>query len=254
VGIGSGIGNAASEGQESEIGQPMARILVESRERLGDALARDLERRAGAAIAARGRFSLALPGGSVAEAFLPVLSRAAIDWSRVDLFFGDERAVPPEHSDSNFALAKRLLLDPVAARVHRLRGESEDLGAEASRAEHDLVETAGPDGALDVALLGVGPDGHVCSLFPGHPALRENARLIAVVEDSPKPPPRRITLTLPALRRARCVAVAAFGAAKADVVAEAVGNPDSTLPVALVVRQARDAWLLLDPAAAAGLR
>lgn len=231
----------------------MARILIESSRLLGEACARDLEERARASIAARGRFSMALPGGSVAESFLPVLAKAAIDWRRVDLFFGDERAVPPEHADSNFAAAKRLLLDHVAAQVHRIRGEAKDLAAEAGRAERELVETVGAEGTLDVALLGVGPDGHVCSLFPGHAALRDEARLLSVVEDSPKPPPRRLSLTLRALREARLVVVVAFGAAKAAAIEAAVCDPDSALPVGLVLRQARDAWLFLDPPAAARL-
>ncbi len=228
----------------------MARILIESSRLLSEACARDLEERARAAITARGRFSLALPGGSVAESFLPAMAKAAIDWARVDLFFGDERAVPPEHPDSNFAHAKRLLLDHVAAQVHRIRGEAQDLAAEAGRAERELIETVGVEGVLDVVLLGVGPDGHVCSLFPGNAALHEEARLLSVVEDSPKPPPRRLTLTLRALRAARLVVVAAFGATKAESVEAAVCDPDSALPVGLVLRQARDAWLFLDPAAA----
>lgn len=231
----------------------MARILIESSRLLSEACARDLEERARAAMAARGRFSLALPGGSVAESFLPALARAAIDWARVDLFFGDERAVPPDHADSNFAQAKRLLLDHVAARVHRIRGEAEDLAAEAARAERELLDALGGEAVLDVALLGVGPDGHVCSLFPGHAALREEARLLSVVLDSPKPPPRRLTLTLRALRAARVVVVAAFGAAKAEAIEAAVADPDSRLPAGLVLRQARDAWLFLDPPAAARL-
>jgi 6-phosphogluconolactonase len=100
----------------------------------------------------------------------------------------------------------------------------------------------------------VGPDGHVCSLFPGHPLLAERRRWVAVVEDSPKPPPRRLTLTLPVLAAAELVVVAALGTSKAEVVREALADKESALPLALVVRQARRAVLLLDPDAAQLIR
>jgi 6-phosphogluconolactonase len=99
-------------------------------------------------------------------------------------------------------------------------------------------------------LLGVGPDGHVCSLFPGHPLLDEQHRFVAAILDSPKPPPRRLTLTLPALAAARLLVVAAFGEATAAVMREALEDPKSGLPVALALRGAKQALVLLDAAAA----
>jgi 6-phosphogluconolactonase len=96
----------------------------------------------------------------------------------------------------------------------------------------------------------VGPDGHVCSLFPGHPLLAERNRSVAVIEDSPKPPPRRLTLTLPVVTAAELVVVAALGRSKARVVAEALENKRSELPLARVAREARRVWFLLDPDAA----
>src|SRR5262245_4677777 len=129
-----------------------ARLVIDSKEMLAKRFAETL----------KGRFAIALPGGSVAEAFLPVLAAAPVDWKGVDLYWGDERAVAPDDPESNFGLARRLLLDRVAgARVHRMRAEAGDLDAAAREYEKELVP-------LDVALLGVGPDGHVCSLFPGH--------------------------------------------------------------------------------------
>jgi 6-phosphogluconolactonase len=220
-------------------------------------LAREFARRLSAALrqaAAGGRAcGIALPGGSVAETFLPVLAAAGSDWRGAAWFWGDERAVPPDHPDSNYGLAKRLLLDrirPDPLRVHRMPGEAADLEAAARACEAMFVEVLGEAAALDVALLGVGPDGHVCSLFPGHPALGERGRRVVAVTDSPKPPPRRLTLTRAALAAARTVVVAAFGETKAEVIREAAEDPQSMLPVALVLREAREALLLLDPAAA----
>src|SRR6185503_5871302 len=131
------------------------------------------------AVAARGRFACAVTGGSLATAFFPRLATAAVDWARLELFWGDERAVPPADPESNYGLARRLWLDRVQAdpqRIHRMAGESSDLEAAAAAYGLEMTSVLGPRPALDYALLGVGPDGHVCSLFPGHPALRETER------------------------------------------------------------------------------
>jgi 6-phosphogluconolactonase len=241
-----------------------AEVRIDEAAALAATVSRLVEETAPAALAARGRFAIALPGGSVAQAFLPVLARAMVDWKRVDFFWGDERAVPADHPDSNYGLARALWLGDAGIpgeRIHRMEADpgAEELADQqaatrldaAARAyEAELCEWLGMPPALDVALLGVGPDGHVCSLFPDHPLLDEKDRFVAAVTDSPKPPPRRITLTLPALAAARLLVVAAFGAAKAKVVREALEDPASRLPVALALRQARQALVLLDPAAA----
>lgn len=231
-------------------------VIVDAREALADLVLRRFEAAARTAIAARGRFACALPGGSVAEAFFPRLAGASVDWSRVDVFWGDERAVPPTDPDANYSLARRLLLDRIPidpARVHRIHGEEPDLEAAAAAYARELAGTIGAR-PLDVVLLGMGPEGHVCSLFPGHPALRESARAVVAVHDSPKPPPRRITLTLVPLTGAGLVCVAAFGAEKANAVREAVEVADSRLPVALAARAGAHALFLLDRDAASGLR
>ena len=222
-------------------------IIVDKPEDLPETLARRIETLATEAFGRRGRFSLALPGGSVATAFLPRLARARVDWPRVDFFWGDERAVAPAHPDSNYGLAWSLWLKDAAfppARIHRMRADDDDLHA-AARAYESVLPPA-----LDVALLGVGPDGHVCSLFPGHRLLQEETRLVASIADSPKPPPQRLTLTLPALAAARLLVVAAFGSGKAGVIREALEDPASRLPVALALRGATQALVLLDPTAA----
>ncbi len=228
-------------------------VVVDSPEHLAETLARRLEQDASQAIAARGRFSLALPGGSVAPTFFPRLLRASVDWARTDFFWADERAVPPEDPESNYAVAERLWLAPAGvppARVHRMTADADDLKAAAVAYESELIRCLGRPPRLDVALLGMGPDGHVCSLFPGHPLLREERLLVAAVYDSPKSPARRLTLTLPALALAGRVVVAAPGEAKAAPAREALRDRASALPVAIVLRSARQVMFLLDPAAA----
>lgn len=205
------------------------------------------------AIAARGQFSCALPGGSVADTFFPVLAGVPLSWEKVDFFWGDERAVGPRDPDSNYGLATRLLLDPVHAdprRVHRMAAEGGDLDAAARAYEGELVRVLGDPPRIDLVVLGLGPEGHVCSLFPGHALLRERVRRVAPITDSPKPPPQRITFTMRPLAEARAICVAAFGASKAQAVREAVQEPDSHSPAALAVRAAPSAVLLIDRAAA----
>jgi 6-phosphogluconolactonase len=231
-------------------------VVVAERAALASQFAARVAEASRAAVTGRGRFSCALPGGSVAEAFFPVLARAEIDWDHVEFFWGDERAVGPDDPESNYALARRLLLEPVhanSARVHRMRGENPDPAAAARVYAAEMVRVLGDPPRLDVAVLGVGPEGHVCSLFPQHPALSAREWVIAI-DDSPKPPPRRLTLTLAALEHADLICVAAFGESKAAAIRQAVEDSASRLPVALAARAAKRALFLVDAAAASGLR
>jgi len=231
--------------------------VVDKAESLAESLAARFEEDARHALAARGRFTVALPGGSVATSFFPRLARLPLDWSKVDFFWGDERAVPPDHPDSNYAVAQSLWFTPAgvpAASVHRLKAEDRDLAKAAADYDKELGQVAGSPPRLDLVLLGVGPDGHVCSLFAGHPVLAVRDRAVAVVEDSPKPPPRRLTLTLPVVTGAALVVVVALGRAKAEIIREAIEDPSSRLPVGMVARQARRSTFLLDPEAAGLLR
>lgn len=228
-------------------------VIVDTAPRLAERLAERFAAEAAEAIAARGSFSFALTGGSLGPAFFPRLARVPLDWSRTDAFWGDERAVPPTSPDSNYRLARELWLEPAAvpaARVHRMEGEANDLAAAAAAYADELEQLLGSPPRLDLALLGVGADGHVCSLFPGHPLLREDRRWAAALEDAPKPPPGRLTLTLPTLAAARLVVVVALGAAKAPAVREALERRGSTLPLALLTARARRVLFLLDGAAA----
>jgi 6-phosphogluconolactonase len=226
-------------------------IEVATPESLAERFVRIFEMAAREAIGAHGRFACALPGGSVAELFMPRLVHAAVEWPHLHVFFGDERAVPPEHRDSNAGLARRLWLDRVAfppRQLHALYRPGETLEEAAARAAQDLLVTLGAPPQLDLVLLGMGPDGHVCSLFPGHPALRAPG-LVLAVHDSPKPPVERVTLGLAALARATEICVVAFGAEKAAALREALEAPASQLPVALALRSGPRARLLLDAAA-----
>jgi 6-phosphogluconolactonase len=211
---------------------------------------------AGRAAAERRRWSVAVSGGSVATTFFPQWgSQAPTDWGVSDVFWADERAVPPTDPDSNFGIARALWLAPAAVpdrSVHRMPAERPDLEGAAAAYAGDLQQTLGGR-PLDLVLLGIGPDGHVASLFPGHPVLAEQSKAVAAVVDSPKPPPRRLTLTLPVLTAARVVVIAAFGAPKSGIVREAIQEPGSRLPAALVARGASRALWLLDAGAASAL-
>jgi len=227
--------------------------IVDKPESIPEILARRFEDRARSAFEARGRFAVALPGGSVATTCFPRLAACPVDWPRVEFFWGDERGVPTTDPDSNFTLARSLWLERVPAdpqRIHRLRGEREDLTAAAVEYEVEMLRALGDPPRLDLVLLGVGPDGHVCSLFPGESLLHERSRWVAAVHDSPKPPKRRLTLTIPALLAARDVVIVALGEAKAEVVKAALEDAESELPVALVARRASQGLFLLDDAAA----
>jgi 6-phosphogluconolactonase len=231
----------------------MAEVEVGAPEALAERFAALFEEVVRAAVAARGRAALALPGGSVARAFFPRLVRVTVPWPSLHVFFVDERAVPLESPESNEGLARRLWLDHVPvppAQVHALHRPGRGLDESARDAERALVALLGAPPRLDLALLGVGADGHVASLFPGRPELRD-ARFVLAVRAAPKPPAERLTLGPAALAAARQLAIAAFGAEKADAVAEALRAPASALPVAQLVRAGPRVRFLLDPAAAA---
>ena len=192
-------------------------------------------------IAARGRFTVALSGGSTPAALYRLLASSPlahdIDWSRWHVFWGDERCVPPGHPDSNYGMARRTLLDHVPippSQVHRMVGEDPAQQAAADYAAA-LADALAPDGRLDLALLGIGDDGHTASLFPGTAALNETERPV-VANWVPHLDTHRITLTLSTLNRARQVAVLATGADKADAARRALDpRPgDATPPIALV--------------------
>ena len=226
------------------------RALVGDLPELQKTLANEFQTRAAEVIARREKFIVALPGGSVASAFFPALAALAIDWTRIDIFWIDERAVPPDHPDSNFALASTLLLVPArvpAARIHRMYGELPDLAQAARRATDDLKLIAGDPPLIDFVLAGVGEDGHVASMFPNQPGDQDGP--VIPVYDAPKPPPRRLTLTLPVLARAGLVVVTALGASKAAAMHGALHGRGVKTPVAELLCSASASLVLLDRAA-----
>ena len=230
-------------------------LYVAEIDALVERLARDLSAEYTRAIAERGVFALALPGGSVAAHAFPVLATLPLDWGRTHFFWVDERAVPASDSESNYAAARTLWLGPArvpATSVHRMPADGPDLAAAAVAYSQELTRILGAPARMDFVLLGVGQDGHVASLFPGGAALAD-ARLVVAVGDAPKPPSGRLTLTLPVLAQAARVVVMAFGQSKAAVIWEAIERVDSTLPLALVLRRAQRGLVLLDDGAAASL-
>jgi 6-phosphogluconolactonase len=195
----------------------------------------------------RGGAHFALSGGTTPGRTYELLAGGLADWAGIDVWFADERCVPPEDEQSNYRLAAETLLGPAgipAGQVHRMEGE---LGPEegARRYARELLEhvpgaeddpPAPP--VLDLVLLGIGPDGHVASLFPGASTLTAGEDAVCLpVHDAPKPPPERITLSLPVLRAARGCLVLATGASKADAVSAMLAKPSQHVPASLLRRE-----------------
>jgi 6-phosphogluconolactonase len=235
---------------------------------LAEAVAARLITRLADVQAARGGASVVLTGGGVGTASLAAIARSparsALDWGRLEVWWGDERFLPSGHADRNETQARAALLDQVPVRadtVHPMpasdaadvRGDPE-VAADLYRAA--LAASARPENhsrvpAFDVLLLGVGPDAHVASLFPDQPALYETRPVVAV-HGAPKPPPTRLTLTLPAIRTAQEVWLVVAGEDKAAAVRMALsGGGEVQVPAAGARGRHRTLWLLDRPAASA---
>jgi len=212
-------------------------------------------------IAKDGNFSVALSGGSTPRDLYRLLAspefRAQVDWPRLHLFWGDERAVPPESSESNYGMARRELLLRVPippSNVHRMEAEDPNIG----RAAHNYEATLRQFLPLDdrgfprfhLILLGLGPDGHTASLFPGSKLLRETSRWVSTPL-VPKLGTRRMTLTLPVLEAARRVVFLVAGAEKAFILREVLcERRDPPLPAQMVKPREGERLFLVDEAAA----
>jgi 6-phosphogluconolactonase len=215
------------------------------------------------AIDKRGSAQIVLTGGGTGVGLLKRVGERGekIDWSKVHLYWGDDRFVPEDDDERNFKQAAEALLDHIdipAANVHPMSASGaafgDDLDAAARDYEQVLAANADdgqPAPVFDVHLLGMGPEGHINSLFPDTPAVRETERLVLGVPDSPKPPPQRITLTLPAVQRSREVWLVVSGAGKADAVAAAInGAKPVDVPAAGAIGREATVWLLDEDAAA----
>jgi 6-phosphogluconolactonase len=205
--------------------------------------------------AAAGGGQIVLTGGSTPKLAYETASQAGVDWSRATVWFSDERCVPAEHGLSNFRMANDALIGRLNkdARPTVMRMEGE-LGPEAGSASYEasVREHVGGDPRWDLLLLGLGPDSHTASLFPGKPEVEERSRLVAGVElAGMEPQVPRISLTLPALNSGRRTVFLVTGADKAGAVARAFGSdPDPSSPAAHVRPRFGELFVLLDAAAA----
>ena len=200
--------------------------------------------------ASRGAAHIALAGGTTPRRTYELLAAEIDDWTGVEIWFGDERAVGPDDPESNYRMAQETLLGGSSEPdVHRIEGER---GAEAAAAAYaDLLAERLPieDGVpvLDLALQGLGPDGHTASLFPGNPAVEAGGVCVAV-HDAPKPPPDRITLSVLVLRAARAIVFLATGSEKADAVRGLLAGPNPVIPSSLLAGERTE--VIVDRAAA----
>lgn len=187
---------------------------------------------------------------------LPSLQASGITWRHTDLYWCDERAGPLDGPDSNVALSRAgwLSTDPArGATQYPMPSDAADLAAAATQYAELLHRQLGTPPVLDACILGMGPDGHVASLFPGASGDDASAAAVRVVRDAPKAPPVRLTLSMECLAVSRLVVVAAFGAEKRHAIHEALTDVTSVLPVAQLLRRSARALVLLDPEAASEL-
>ncbi|KAJ3177522.1 6-phosphogluconolactonase [Irineochytrium annulatum] len=219
-----------------------------------DAISSALDARVSAASASAiqrtGRFTVAISGGSLpSQLGANIKHNNSVDWSKWHVWLADERCVPHDHPDSNYLLIKNNLLDHVpipAEQVHPIGAQLVNDPAAAAQDYQNQLRALFGDGGVpvfDLILLGMGPDGHTCSLFPGHALLQEHSLWVAPITDSPKPPPCRITLTYPVLNAADNVWMVTTGRAKAEVL-HAILDEGAALPSGLVKPRKPMHWIV----------
>ena len=233
------------------------------RDALADGAARIVVDAAREAVTTRGRFLIALAGGATPrETYARLASalwRQAMPWSRTFVFFGDERCVPPDHPEANYRMAEESLLSKVGLppdQVFRMRGEASDTDAAAAEYARTMAAVFGTKRGeaprFDLILLGMGLDGHIASLFPGSPAVKEIFRTVAAVHAAAAAIPRRLTLTFPVINNAVRVVFLVSGPEKAKVVKSALSDPAS-LPAGMVAPTDGQLVWMLDRDAASRL-
>lgn len=216
---------------------PVVEIL-ESEDVVSEKLCELIVSKANAAIKDRGIFSVGFSGGSAAKFLCNGLPKASTDWSKWRIFFCDERHVPFDDPECTYSIYKSNLLTKVPLSEEHIFPLNPDVSVEEAAEDYvRKLRTVFTDGLprFDVLVLGMGPDGHTCSLFPGHDLLKETKKIAAAINDSPKPPPKRVTLTLPTINNAACAVFASCGASKADIVQQVLEDKsDNPLPAARV--------------------
>lgn len=236
---------------------PTTVVVHPGRQALADAAAARLVVAIVDAQSARGVAQISMTGGSMGSQIITSLcavpAREAVDWSQVHVWWGDERWLPagdPDRNDTQNDEAGLASLGLTPEHVHRVAGPDTSESAEASAALYEQALREHGGGLFDVMVLGVGPDGHVASLFPHHPSAASTDGIAIAVHDSPKPPPTRVSLTRECLERSREVWFLVSGADKADAVLRGTtGAPFETTPAAHVHGTERTLWLVDDDAA-----
>lgn len=240
-------------------------LVFEDRTSLTEAVAMRFLEVIGSVLSSREETNVVLTGGTVGIAVLEAINRSArrdsIDWQRVNLWWGDERWLPRGHADRNDTQAKAALLDHVDLAPHRVHyfgapdgsKNGSDQGLDAAAAEYaGELAAAGAGGALprfDLTFLGLGPDAHVASLFPAREGILEQQASVIAVRNSPKPPPERLSLTLPVLNTSERIWLTVAGADKAAAVASSLSGADATVAPGSAVRGREETVFFLDQAA-----
>lgn len=210
------------------------------------------------AVAERGTFSIALAGGSTPKPLYEAIAQQNLPWEQIQVLWGDERYVPPDHSDSNAGMAKTAWLDHVpipAANLHPMPTDEADPARAAERYEQELQQVfqvqPGAFPAIDVVLLGIGDDAHTASLFPHTAALQVQDRLVTVGNKDGQP---RITFTAPLINQARCVIFMVVGSSKQPALKQIFApSADNMMYPARLIQPQGELWWLLDPTAGEGL-
>ncbi|KAL6503937.1 hypothetical protein OROGR_025860 [Orobanche gracilis] len=209
----------------------------------------------------RGSFTVVFSGGSLFKSLRKLVEQPyidSVDWSKWHVFWVDERVVPKDHSDSNYLLAYNEFLSKVPIPPSNVYTINDALSAESAAGDYEtclkhLVKTKIVDLSqnnkfpkFDLVLMGMGPDGHIASLFPGHPLIQEKEKWVCFIKDSPKPPPERISFTLPVINSSANIALVVTGAGKASAVCTALGDVSDSevLPVGLVDPEGELTWFL----------
>jgi 6-phosphogluconolactonase len=254
--------------------------VADTKDRVGKLSGAFVAEASAKAIAANGKFILAISGGSLPKLLASgIVDNKSVEFSKWHVFFADERIVPLDHEDSNYLGCSEKLFSKVNIPRDQIHTVDATLSPDECAAQYEaalLKVTGSEKPVFDLILLGMGPDGHTASLFPGHKLLNENEKWVASIIDSPKPPPKRITLTLPTIRLANQIAFVAAGDGKAETIEmvllaatvnlsyekennileykSTVGNDDTPLlPSSIVQKEAQEVHWFIDKGAAANI-